>query len=436
MIPLQRLQLVVEEQREEWLATSPGIERQTLKKILPRLREKNQQVQVISGLRRAGKSTLMRQLMEQLELSWWYINFDDDRLTNMSTEDFQTLHEVWLQQQPKGQIIFMDEIQNIYGWELFVNRMLRSGYRIVITGSNASLLSQELGTHLTGRHQQHELFPFSFKEYVQYHQSEGSDTEQLKTSAQWANRRHHFHNYLQHGGIPFFLESKRKEDLRSLYDDILLKDIAIRYGIRHVGALVQTGNYVLNHSGRLLTASTLQKSIEVKSVNTVQDYLEYFTRSYLIERVHFFSASVRKLLHRPQKMYVLDNGLAKAMDIHGSPNQGQLLENLVYQHLRRSFHADEISYYHTKSRKEVDFVITQQRKPMQLIQVSFNLNALETQEREYSSLVQAAQELEVKDLQLITYGQESKQILRQGHLIQIQPAETWLWEEATHRSYQ
>jgi len=322
---------------------------------------------IISGIRRCGKSTLLRHFMKQINDSKkLFLNFDTPRLFNFDIDDFEVLDIILEKDNIKN--LFFDEIQIVKGWEVYIRHKLDQGCKVFITGSNATLLSSELGTRLTGRHVSKELFPFSYHEYLKYMSAE--------------NTHETFCDYIEVGGFPEYLKHKNPETLQSLLDDILFRDIAVRNGIRDVESLKRLVIYLFSNVGGLLTAGKLGAQLGIKSPATVLEYLHFLEQSYLIRLLPRFSWSYRAQITNPRKIYVIDNGLVNAVSVTFSQNTGRKLENMVFAHLRQKY--TEIFYYQGAA-SECDFVIFKDGKVEMLIQVCAELNTDNTQ-REVNGL--------------------------------------------------
>ncbi len=321
---------------------------------------------VVSGIRRCGKSTLLSQLLRNRFPNALYLNFDTPKLFNFDMQDFQVLDI--LIREKKTEVLFFDEIQIVNGWELYVREKLDLGFTVVITGSNASLLSKELGTKLTGRHISKELFPFSYKEFLAF-SGKSADETTLK-------------NYLTNGGFPEYLKKKNPEILNNLLEDILYKDIAVRYAVRDVRALKSLVVYLLSNVGNLLSANKLTQLIGLKSAGTVLEYLSYLEQSYLISLVPKFSYSLKTQMVNPKKLYCIDNGLVNANAFSFSKNVGHAFENMIFNHLRKQ--SAEIFYFN-ENQAECDFVLYEKSECKALVQVCYELN-VDNKQREIDGL--------------------------------------------------
>lgn len=342
----------------------------------------NDHVQVISGIRRSGKSTLLRQIMKQYK-KVAHFNFEDPRLANFTVEDFAKLDKII----PKDvDAYFFDEIQNVVGWEIYVRQLHDYGKKVFVTGSNASLLGKELGTKLTGRYLSLELFPFSLREYLKFKKMTASPENALK--------------YLSEGGFPEYLKSENVESLQNLFKDIVLRDVAIRYGVRNTKTLVDIALFLLSNIGKETTYNRIKKIFQVGSSNSVMDYLSWLEDAYLLFFLNRFSYSAKSMAVNPRKVYAIDNGLVLANTLSLQKDQGRLLENAVYIHLRNQ---DKKMFYF-KEKHECDFVLFNREKPASVIQVCYEINS-DNQLREFSGLLEAMEHFNLKEGQIITLNQ-------------------------------
>lgn len=401
MITQQTFSEVIDSQQTFFQKKDVGVVRE----ILDEIPEATGFASIITGIRRCGKSTLQLQLKKKyFPKEGFFLNFEDPRLAGMETHDFERLYAEIVKR--KTHVIFFDEIQIVPSWEIFVNQLLREDFRVFITGSNASLLSKEMGTHLTGRHFSTELFPFSYNEFLQYKKLERSE----KTFAQ----------YSQKGGMPDYLRTQHNKYLNDLLDDILIRDIAIRYGVRDVNSLRQLAVYLLSNIGSLVSANSLTGMFGIKSGTTFLDYFSYLQDSYLIEFVPLFDYSIKKQVRNPQKIYAMDMGLYHQNKIVFSPNEGHILENVVYLHLRRN--GKEIYYYQNEG--ECDFITTKNGSPEELYQVCANLNSMNV-ERETEGLFKAMSFFKKKKGYIITQNQRDT-FTKEKMRIEVIPAWEWV----------
>ena len=367
------------EQSDAFWQRDIGIEREKLAEIkqaasLPH-------AVIVSGLRRVGKSTLLAQMAHQLgQETFYYVNFEDDRFLGFRAEDADSLYQMLVEIFGDRKIFFIDEIQNISGWEHFVRRFMDLGIKFYITGSNASLLSRELGTRLTGRYVPIELFPFSFREFLQF-RGEPVPNLQRMTSVDRAQLKGSMNTYLQLGGIPEGLKYPEIPLLRTLYDDVLYRDIATRYRLDAVTALKELAFYLMSNPAGLVSFNKLKEQLKLGSVNTVSSYVDYMENSWLLFSLNLYDFSVKRQQIAPKKIFCIDTGLANTIGFNFSPNTGKLMENLAFLALRRQ--TRDIYYYTTPAGYEVDFYLPEQR---QLIQVAQNLENPSTREREVRAL--------------------------------------------------
>lgn len=355
---------------------------------------------IITGIRRCGKSTFLRQVLQNNHtLS---INFEDPRLEGFDLSDFKKIETI-AKEENKPLLLF-DEVQNIFEWEKYARSANDRGIKLHITGSNASMLSKELGTRLTGRYAQIELFPFSYNEYLLYtKQSKG-----LKS----------INNYLIHGGFPEYLFEENPEYLRTLLRDIVMRDIAVRRDIRNEHLLIRLATHIVSNVGKEFSFNNITKTLEIKSVRTTIDYCDFLQESYLIELIPRFSFSIHKQLANPKKAYCIDTGMAKTNSISLSEDIGRLLENAVFLFLRRSF--NEIYYYKNTDGQECDFLIKRNDKITMAVQVCLKIDENNIN-RELNGIKSAMTETQCKDGFIITLDQEDE--LEGIHLI---PAWKWM----------
>lgn len=344
-------------------------------------------IKVITGVRRCGKSVLAHRVLRGQ--SYGYVNFDDERLFSLSTGDLNNVLEALIEITPGMKFILLDEIQNIEGWELFANRLQRQGYVVVLTGSNAHLLSRELATHLTGRHRVYEVYPYSFREYLCARGHEAPFAKALTTRDRAAVSAL-FADYFTAGGFPEIGQvANPRAYLQDLYDRAVTRDIAMRHGVRHVKTLKDIALYVACNCGGKLTYRNIASAYSLGSLHTAKNYLSYLQDAYLFFAVEAFSFKVKERTRRPRKLYGIDPALIRATG-GGADNRGLLLENVVFLELMRR---RKIVHYYADphGKHEVDFVSRDpETKAVELIQVCADLSRAETQERELRGLRHAA----------------------------------------------
>lgn len=377
---------------------------------------KTKQITVITGARRSGKSTLLRQFSENFK-EYFYLNFDDERLLNFKVDDFQNLMLVF-GKTGGAKAIFLDEIQNVPIWERFVRRIYEEGYKIFVTGSNANLLSSELATHLTGRYFKLELFPFSFGEFLRLRGREWQNLDSEKTSRILAA----FDQYLRAGGFPEFLQSGDQEHLKRIYEDILYKDILVRYGIRDTKSFRELANFTFSNFCQEFSYNGIKNILGFKNLATVKNYIGYLAESYLIFEIYKYDYSLKKQYVSDKKIYAIDNGLRNAIAFLISPDDGRLLENLIFLELKRR--NQEVYYY--KGKNECDFVIKDKNKITQAIQVCFQIDQ-NNRKRELAGLQGAMEEFDLKEGLILTKNQEEE--IGKVNEIKIRPVWKWLLDK-------
>lgn len=410
MLPTPHLEEIIREQNERFVAQNPGIARD----IDLEYYRNTSRIVVVSGVRRSGKSTLLRQFAA-LYPAFLYVNFDDDRLMGFAVTDFSALTLVLSKMSDETRVIFIDEIQNISGWERFVRRIHDEGYKVFLTGSNAHLLSAELGTHLTGRYTQITLYPFSFKEVLRFR---GISIDHM-TQKKRALILREFDRYIDTGGFPEFVKTGDWDVLKRTHDDILFRDVIVRFGIREVRTFRQLSQYLFTNIANMVSYNALRKTLGIRSVTSVRDYLGFLREAYLVFEIFRYDYSLKKQHVNEKKCYAVDNGMRNAVAFRFSEDRGRLLENLVFIELSRRGE----SVYFFKDSGECDFIIEDRGKIISAVQVCFNL-VLENRERELSGLVKTMQAFHLDEGVILTYNQEET-ILYEGVTIRIEPA--WMW---------
>ena len=385
----------------------------------------NSLIVVISGIRRCGKSTLLQQIRKTRTENDYYINFDDDRLIHFKTEHFQLLYELFIELFGEQKTFYFDEIQNITGWERFVRRLHDNGNKIFLTGSNATMLSRELGTHLTGRYIQIELFPFSFREFLSYKKVDTSH-EAIHTTKGKAIIKRHFNDYLKNGGLPLYVRFKQTEYLKSMTDSIIYRDVMVRNQLTHEKELMELLYHLATNTTKQTTNNALARSIGIKSPTTIKNYIAYIENTYLLFTLNQFDFSTKKQIYSPKKIYFIDNALVQTLGFLFSENTGRLLENLVFLALRREH--EEIFYHQNK--KECDFIVKNGLQITRAIQVSYETTSEKTKKREIEGLLEAMQTYDL-DSGIILTGNEEEELQIDQKAIQIIPVWKWLLEVNT-----
>lgn len=383
--------------------------------------------QVVIGVRRSGKSTLCYNALKSKNVNFAYVNFDDERFEDMQTSDLNTVLEVLYKIYGDFKYLFLDEIQNIEGWHLFVNRLLRQRMHIIVTGSNAKLLSGELATHLTGRNNQIELFPFSFADWCY---CKGVDVKLLTTKAE-AERRAAFDEYLRQGGFPELLWEKHSNRyVGKLVNAILKRDIEQRHKIKYTEAFERLTNHLMNVAPATVVASSLARIVDLKSNHTVDNYVGFLKEAYLMLGLKKFSVKSSQRV-RAEKVYPIDVALMDGrQDAFAAENLGWRLETIVYvELLRRNRPIDrDIYYFANASGYEADFVVCRANRVEEIYQVSYDISNEKTRQRELRGLLAASAETHCDNLYLITDFQREDVSLK-GKQIHIVPAYEWLLDK-------
>ena len=381
-------------------------------------------IKIITGSRRAGKSVFSILLLRNKNFA--YLNFDDENLLKIKNYDeiLKAIFEVYR----KVDFILFDEIQNLENWELFVNKLQRRGYNLILTGSNSKLLSKELGTVLTGRYLPIEIFPFSFKEFLKAKKFKVKK-EYLALPELKGKILNYLDEYLKNGGFPEVVvkDLDPKTYLETLFDAILLKDVVKRYKIRFSQRIYDLATYLISNFCSEFSYTKLRNVLEFRSTNTIKSYLKYLEEVYLVFPLNRFSFKLKEQVKSPRKIYLVDNGFILAKSFQFSQNLGRLMENLVFIEILRRGHKlnRDVFYYKTKNGREVDFLLKEGAKIRQLIQVCYNLDNLGVKERERKSLLRAGDELKCKNLTVITHDYEIEEEIK-GKKIKFIPLWKWL----------
>lgn len=395
MILKSLLKEVAEAQKENLLKLNSGLKRHQMDKI-PDL---SSHALIISGIRRCGKSTLLHQLLNEKYPRAYYLNFEDPRLYEFKLNDFVRLDELISDHQSR--VLFFDEIQVVEGWERYIRQKLDESFKVVITGSNSSLLSSELGSKLTGRHITKELFPFSWEEFCEFRSLAHSE-EALK-------------KYMKIGGFPEYVKAENDDILHQLFEDILVRDIAVRFGVRDVKSLQRLALYLVSNVGNLITGNKLKSLFGIGATSTVMEYFSYLEQTWLVHFIPKFSYSVRKQSVNPRKVYAIDTGLINVNSKSFSNDLGRILENLVFLHLRRN--SKEIYYFSEKG--ECDFVSFNKGTVDQVIQVCYELNP-DNMDRELNGLFEALSFFDLDEGFIITNNQ-TDHFDREGKIARVIP---------------
>ncbi len=379
-------------------------------------------IMILSGMRRSGKSTIQRLLQIELAKSDYYLNFDDERLIRFQVDDFQMLLELLIELFGEQSTFYFDEIQNIEGWERFVRRLYDQGKKIYITGSNAKLLSKELGTHLTGRYIQFEVYPLSFKEIIRHHHPEAFSKKALSTNDVGLMQRY-FSNYLKNGGIPEYVKFGKSEYLQDLFEGILYRDIIARYKINDEKPLREVVYYFASNIGKEFSYTKLANIVSISSPHTIRNYCSYLEQCYLCFFVSRYSDSLKKQIQYNKKCYMIDPALIRTTGFRISEDRGRFLENIVFLHLKMQ--KKEI-YFH-KDKKECDFVLREGNQITQAIQVATNLSDEDVKNREINGLIEAMSAYNLQEGLILTENEQAT-IEVNGLIISIIPIWKWLYQ--------
>lgn len=381
-------------------------------------------IKVITGPRRAGKSVFSLQLLKGTNFA--YLNFDDDLLLKNFDENsvIQVLSEVY----PGYTFLLLDEIQNLPGWEIWINKLHRRGVNLVITGSNAKLLSKEMATLLTGRFLQIDLLTFSFAEFLAYRNFSIPPFNELTPSIQ-GEILMNLSEYMLMGGFPECLQTRAitRNYLSTLFDSILLKDITSRFEVRQPRMLYDLSLYLLTNHCNPFTYSQLKNNLGLNSVATVQKFCSYLSEPYLFFYLSRYAVKLKDQQKSPRKLYVVDNGFIYARSFELSRNEGRLMENMVFTELlRRGYRPGlDLFYYRSRNDKEIDFVCREGHKIATLIQVCHDISNTKTLTREINALKESGGELSCNHFLILTWDQE-KTLEEQDTLITILPVWKWL----------
>jgi predicted AAA+ superfamily ATPase len=382
---------------------------------------------VISGMRRSGKSTLLAQIISSFyKDNYYYFSFEDERLIDFSPADFNVLYEIFIELFGDRKVFFFDEIQSVPKWEFFVRRLQDAGCKFFITGSNASLLSKELGTKLTGRTVVTELYPFSYREFLLF-KGYSLKKESLSLTKERAVLKKHFNEYLKIGGMPEYLKYNSPDLLKRTYEDILYRDIVVRHELKDVKALRELSFYFLSNATTQFTYNGLKTTFRLGSPNTVKSYVEFLENSFLIFTTNRFSFSLKKQFIAPKKVYCIDNGLIETVAFQFSKNRGKFYENMVFLELRRKGKG-EVYYYKTEDNREIDFLIKEGSRVSFLIQVTESLDNDKVKTREINAFSKAMSELKINKGLILTYDTE-EEIKLAGKSITVKPIYKWLLED-------
>ncbi len=415
-----------EKERNKLLTTEKIIERESGKeKALNALKFPN--ILAVLGVRRCGKSVFSWLVLNGKK--YGYINFDDEALYGISTQDLNLVLKAFYELYGTDlEFIVLDEIQNIVGWELFANRLRRTK-KVIVTGSNSRILSGELATHLTGRYIDFTLFPFSFREFLNYN---NVSLETLKAH-EYSTDTHvtaekMLKEYIDNGGFPETYKFG-KDIIKSIFRDVVTKDVIRRYRIKNVNTVEALAKYLVSNFSNEISYNKLKNIFEIKKVTTIKNYVGYFQDAYLIFVLERFSPKLKQQMIAPKKIYCIDTGIINVISFRETENFGKLMENLVLTEFlrRRSYWQDKLQIYYWKDhfQHEVDFVAKEGLRVKQLVQVCYNVEDYNTKEREIKSLLKASKEMRCNDLLVITWDHEDEEVFN-NKKIKFVPLWKWL----------
>lgn len=416
MISKEVLRQIVLQQKNEQILPKETVPRDIVDEI--RQWSDDQRILVLTGLRRSGKSTILRQMMTHIS-PFCYVNFENERFLDFHAQDFEDLHEILIESYGTPRVYFFDEIQNIEKFETFVRRLQDQGKHIILTGSNASLLSKEFGTRLTGRYKSFEVYPFSFVEFLRYHSITPEKTWAYITEKKVTLVRL-FHEYLFNGGMPEFLLNKDVEYIRTVFENILYRDIIARYSIKQQKLFKELVNMLATTSSSSFTYNSLKESLGLSNAITVKEYISYLQNSFLFFEVTKFDYSLKKQLNAPKKIYIIDPVFHRFCGMAISPDKGHLLENLVFIELKRR--KKEVYYFSKKH--QCDFVVKEGTTVHEAVQVCYELDE-SNREREITGLLEAMTTFELSQGVLLTMEQE-EEIRVETKSIHVVPVWKWL----------
>lgn len=416
-----RIKELLLRQNEDFVSSDIGIWREALHEVEKQI--DSPFVFVVSGLRRVGKSTLFAQISRKFyqEDGYYYINFDHNLFLDFEAQDFWDLHEILIELFGERKVFFFDEIQNIPAWETIARSLFDEKHKVYITGSNSSLFSKEFASRLTGRNISLELFPFSFKEYLDFFDI--SYTKQKGNIYDTKTRvllKKELSNYLQLGGIAQALRYPELKIHKTIYENSVYKDIVARHNIDSDRTIRELGHYLLSNVAAPLSYSKIKTHLGVKNTSTITNYIDHFEQSWLFFVLNQFSPSIKKQQMAPKKIYPIDTGLAQELGFALSENRGLKLETLVFLALRKL--NQEIFYYKTAKDHEVDFYFPQESA---LYQVCYDLSDPDIREREVRALIEAKKELSAQKLTIISFDTK-EEITEASDFIEVVPAYEFL----------
>lgn len=424
-----RLKELLTVHKQKFLSKTGLIRREVQQEISHFLPQR--EIILITGIRRSGKSSLMKLTCDELiaqgtpRANILYLNFDDERFIDFKITDFELMYETYLEMDnPTGRkYLFLDEIQNIKGWERWLNRLYEfEDVKIFVSGSNASVLGSEISTALTGRNRQITNWPFSFSEFLDF-KSYSITEKDLYSRESRVELKRFFNEYFDLGGFPEAVKTGDISILEQYYRDILYRDLISRYSIRNITEIKELCLFLASNSGTVQSYKNIRELIGVKSIATVKNYLDALSDVFLFYFADMFSYSVKRRIYNPSKVYCVDTGLIRSISFSFSQNRGHLFENMVLLELLRR--GKETYYWKSKKGREVDFVIKEGLKIAGAVQVCLSLADEKTRQREVQALIDAREELKPDELLIITDDEEAE-IVVDDCTIKIVPLWKWL----------
>jgi predicted AAA+ superfamily ATPase len=429
----EKLKELIIGHKEGFLSRSGLVRRQIQDRIANYLPQR--EILIITGVRRSGKSSLLRLICadlinnkDVLESSILYLNFEDERFVPFTVQDFEPLYEAFMEiENPRGRkYLFFDEIQNVTGWEKWLNRLYEfEDVKIFVTGSNAAMLSSEISSALTGRNRQIVTWPFSFMEFLTM-KGVSIDAKSLYQRQRKIEIKRLFSEYLRMGGFPEVLKISDTTLLEQYYKDIVYRDVIARYGIKNIKEIKELTLFLAANPGTVQSYKNMQRLIGVKSLNTVKNYLEALKDVYLFFPVDLFDYSLKRQIYNPSKVYCIDTAMSDAISFKFSRNIGHIYENMVFLELQRRNKG--VYYWKSKKGKEVDFIIREGPDITEAIQVCFSMEDDKTRRRELQGLTEVKDELKAQRLTVITDDEESTATVeRAGRNEEISIIPLWKW---------
>jgi len=418
MLTKERIKEILFEQQTKINAKEFGIERNVLSQIENKIQIPH--IVIISGIRRCGKSTLLRQIIANYyqNQNYYYINFDDERWLGFEAQNFNTIYECLIELFGTAKTFFIDEIHNIERFESFVRRFYDDGFKFYLTGSNSDMLNNELASKLTGRFVEISLQPFNFTEFLKQ-KSISFDKHTIYNTEKRAVIQENFEKFLILGGMPEYLKFSDTDILKQVYDNIITKDIALRFHVSKVFEMRELYQYLITNFSRRSSYSSLAKNISLESKITVKEYISFFEITFLGTQIYKFDYSYKKQIANDKKLYIVDNAFIPLVSNATVKDTGRLLENMVFNILKNQ---NQVFYFSDKN--ECDFITQQNNKINGIYQVCSQLNE-QNRKCELAGIIQASEMLNFKQGTILTCEQEEEIIENNIH-IQVLPVWKWI----------